>query len=166
MIVPALTAAIPEPYQGELMAIHSINQKLLSLDWKLVEKELEEGMVYLGDASLSDWEAFVTTKDQQLKSKNMEWIDGKIFIVELPSQEHATYVGRLVVAILDAAHTQEDFVKNSLDAYIQPVSAASSQICVFYPVESLHSLHTTFSCLLVEDQPVGNGRHCGLHHLH
>ncbi|KAH9089477.1 hypothetical protein LEN26_019125 [Aphanomyces euteiches] len=91
IIVPAPTAATPEPNQDELMAIHLINQKIESLDWKLVEKELEKGMVYLGDASLSDWEAFVTSEDQQLKSKNMEWIDGKIFIVELPSREHARY---------------------------------------------------------------------------
>ncbi|KAG9406461.1 hypothetical protein AC1031_002780 [Aphanomyces cochlioides] len=87
MIVPAPTAAIPEPNQGELMAIHSINQKIKSLDWKLVEKELEKGMVYLGDASLSDWEAFVTSEDQQLKSKNIEWIDGKIFIISLDAYQ-------------------------------------------------------------------------------
>ncbi|KAG9407616.1 hypothetical protein AC1031_002334 [Aphanomyces cochlioides] len=105
MIVPAPTAAIPEPNQGALMAIHSINQKIKSLDWKLVEKELEKGMVYLGDASLSDWEAFVTSEDQQLKSKNMEWIDGKIFIVELPSQKHETYAGNYFLTLLDAYQT-------------------------------------------------------------
>ncbi|KAG9408635.1 hypothetical protein AC1031_020500 [Aphanomyces cochlioides] len=126
MIVPAPTAAIPEPNQGELMAIHSINQKIKSLDWKLVEKELEKGMVYLGDASLSDWEAFVT----KLKSKNMEWIDGKIFIVELPSQEHETYVWRLGIANYNATHTQDDFVKISLAAYQTNIRCLEPDLCL------------------------------------
>ncbi|CAK4112382.1 unnamed protein product [Aphanomyces euteiches] len=130
MIVPAPTAAIPEPSQGELMAIHSINQKIKSLNWKLVEKELEKGMVYLGDASLSDWEAFVTSEDQQLKSKNMEWIDGKIFIVELPSQEHETYVMELGAAIRDATHTRSDFVKVSLAAYQTNIRRLEPDLCL------------------------------------
>ncbi|KAG9399558.1 hypothetical protein AC1031_011950 [Aphanomyces cochlioides] len=130
MIVPAPTAAIPEPNQGELMAIHSIIQKIKSLDWKLVEKELEKGMVYLGDASLSDWKAFVTSEDQQLKSKNMESIDGKIFFVELPSREHATYVGRLLVAINNATHTQDDFVEISLDAYQTNIRRLEPDLCL------------------------------------
>ncbi|CAK4581559.1 unnamed protein product [Aphanomyces euteiches] len=130
MIVPAPTAAIPEPSQGELMAIHSINQKIKSLNWKLVEKELEKGMVYLGDASLSDWEAFVTSEDQQLKSKNMEWIDGKIFIVELPSREHARYVGELFATIRDATHTRSDFVMTSLDEYQTNIRRLEPDLCL------------------------------------
>ncbi|KAH9125117.1 hypothetical protein AeMF1_004226 [Aphanomyces euteiches] len=130
MIVPAPTAAIPEPNQDELMAIHSINQKIKSLDWKLVEKELEKGMVYLGDASLSDWEAFVTSEDQQLKSKNMEWIDGKIFIVELSSRELAIYVQELAAAIRDATHTQSAFVEISGDAYQTNISRLEPDLCL------------------------------------
>ncbi|CAK4663511.1 unnamed protein product [Aphanomyces euteiches] len=130
MIVPAPTAAIPEPNQDELMAIHSINQKIKSLDWKLVEKELEKGMVYLGDASLSDWEAFVTGEDQQLKSKNMEWIDGKIFIVELPSQEHATYVWELGRGIGNATQSQSTFVKISGDAYQTNIRRLEPDLCL------------------------------------
>ncbi|CAK4566656.1 unnamed protein product [Aphanomyces euteiches] len=111
------------PFQNQI-------KKIKSLDWKLVEKELEKGMVYLGDASLSDWEAFVTSEDQQLKSKNMEWIDGKIFIVELPSREHARYVARLVIAINNATNTECDFVMTSGDEYQANIRRLEPDVCL------------------------------------
>ncbi|KAG9401570.1 hypothetical protein AC1031_009440 [Aphanomyces cochlioides] len=79
-----------EPSQRELMAINSINQSIKTLDLDLVDEMLQTGKVYLRDASLSDWEAFVASEDQELRSTNMEWIDGKIFIVELSSLPHQT----------------------------------------------------------------------------
>ncbi|KAG9397746.1 hypothetical protein AC1031_017909 [Aphanomyces cochlioides] len=184
MIVPAPTAAIPEPNQGELMAIHSINQKIKSLDWKLVEKELEKGMVYLVDASLSDWEAFVTSEDQQLKSKNMEGIDRKIFIVELPSREHETYVGRLLVAINNATHTQDDFVEISLAAYQTNIRRLEPDLCLIprrvlaQPPNNVQlppglddwgNFHTV-KWEVAWSQSWANldwkaNQHCGLHHL-
>ncbi|RLN32211.1 hypothetical protein BBJ28_00005184 [Nothophytophthora sp. Chile5] len=48
-------------------------------------------VVYVCDASEADWNAFVEDEGQEIKSTPMEWIDGKIYIVELPSPEHESY---------------------------------------------------------------------------
>ncbi|RLN57439.1 hypothetical protein BBJ28_00005142 [Nothophytophthora sp. Chile5] len=47
--------------------------------------------VYACDASETDWNAFVEDEAQEIKSTHMEWIGGKIYIVELSSPEHESY---------------------------------------------------------------------------
>ncbi|CAK4518205.1 unnamed protein product, partial [Aphanomyces euteiches] len=130
IVVPAPTVDIPEPNRRESMAINSINQTIKTLDLKLVDKKLQKGKFYLRDASLSDWEAFVTSEDQQLKSKNMEWIDGKIFIVELPSRQHETYVQRLSFGLFIATHTQDDFLEISGAAYQTNARRLEPDLCL------------------------------------
>ncbi|KAG9401546.1 hypothetical protein AC1031_009413 [Aphanomyces cochlioides] len=128
--VPSTTEAIPEPNRREAMAIDSINQTIQTLDLKLVDEILQKGKVYLQDASLSDWEAFVTSEDQQLKSKNMEWIDGKIYIVELPSLPHKMYGQRLGVSLFLATHTQECFLSVAGAAYQTNIRRLEPDLCL------------------------------------
>ncbi|KAF0699885.1 Aste57867_9569 [Aphanomyces stellatus] len=112
------------------MAINSINQTTKTLDLKLVDKKLQKGNVYLRDASLSDWEAFVTSEDQQLKSKNMERMEGKIFIVELPSREHEDYIQELSAVLRAATHTATNFLMISGAAYQTNFRRLEPDLCV------------------------------------
>ncbi|KAF0723165.1 hypothetical protein AaE_009895, partial [Aphanomyces astaci] len=131
MAVPAPTAVIPEPTPLELGAIYSINQTIDLLDWDLVDKQLQKGKAYfLRDATLSEWEAYVTTEDQQLKSKNMEWIDGKLFIVELPSRPHERYIARLIIAANAATHTGLRFLDIAGAAYQTNIRRLEPDVCL------------------------------------
>ncbi|KAH9103537.1 hypothetical protein LEN26_008757 [Aphanomyces euteiches] len=103
---------IPEPSQRELMAIDSINQTIQALDLDLVDEILQTGKVYFRDASLSDWKAFVATEDQQVRSTNMEWMDGKIFIVGLSTQ------------------TTKKFLEVSLAAYQTNILRLEPDLCL------------------------------------
>ncbi|RLN32220.1 hypothetical protein BBJ28_00005179 [Nothophytophthora sp. Chile5] len=82
------------------MAVARINAQLASLDWKQVLETPRGHAVYVCDAFETDWNAFVEREDQKLKSTHMEWIDGKIYIVELPSPEHEHYIGAFHEVIL------------------------------------------------------------------
>ncbi|RLN57443.1 hypothetical protein BBJ28_00005146 [Nothophytophthora sp. Chile5] len=73
------------------MAVNRINAKIEELHWDQVLQAPRGHAVYVCDAFETDWNAFVGSEDQKLKSAHMEWIDGKIFIVELPSLEHDSY---------------------------------------------------------------------------
>ncbi|RQM19877.1 hypothetical protein B5M09_011390 [Aphanomyces astaci] len=131
MAVPAPTAVIPEPTPLELGAIYSINQTIDLLDWDLVDKQLQKGKAYfLRDATLSEWEAYVTTEDQQLKSKNMEWIDGTLFIVELPSRPHEGYIARLIIAVNAATHTGLRFLDIAGAAYQTNIRRLEPDVCL------------------------------------
>ncbi|DAZ92482.1 TPA: hypothetical protein N0F65_012712 [Lagenidium giganteum] len=44
--------------------------------------------VVLCHATLAEWEEFVRSEDQALKSTHMEWADGEVLIVEVPSEVH------------------------------------------------------------------------------
>ncbi|CAK4269319.1 unnamed protein product [Aphanomyces euteiches] len=112
------------------MAIDSINQTIQALDLDLVDEMLQTGKVYLRDASLSDWEAFVATEDQQVRSTNMEWMDGKIFIVELSTQPQKRYVGLLFFAIRTATHTVSQFLEVSLAAYQTNILRLEPDLCL------------------------------------
>ena len=130
IVVPAPTVDIPEPNRCESMAINSINQTINTLDLKIVDKKLQKGTFYLRDASLSDWEAFVTSEDQHLKSKNMEWMDGKIFIVELPSLQHDEFVPELYSVLRDATHTGTNFLRIALAAYQTNIRRLEPDLCL------------------------------------
>ncbi|CAK4072046.1 unnamed protein product [Aphanomyces euteiches] len=130
IVVPAPTVDIQEPNRRESMAINSINQTIKTLDLKLVEKKLQKRKFYLRDASLSDWEAFFTSEDQQLKSKNMEWMEGKIFIVELPSLQHDEFVAELYSVLRDATHTGTKFLRIALAAYQTNVRRLEPDLCL------------------------------------
>ncbi|KAF1776413.1 hypothetical protein JG687_00006674 [Phytophthora cactorum] len=47
--------------------------------------------VSVSDATLTEWNEYQESDYQELRSSYMEWIDGKIYIVELPTTEHAYY---------------------------------------------------------------------------
>ncbi|RHX97300.1 hypothetical protein DYB25_002144 [Aphanomyces astaci] len=154
MAVPAPTAVIPEPTRRELRAIHSINQTIELLDWDLVDKQLQKGKAYfLRDATLSEWEAYVTTEGQQLKSKNMEWIHGKLFIVELPSRPHERYIARLIIAANAATHTGLRFLDIAGAAYQTNIRRLEPDVWTYatyghaqtlhIPRDSLDSIRTT-----------------------
>ncbi|KAL7692918.1 hypothetical protein Plhal304r1_c005g0020281 [Plasmopara halstedii] len=77
------------------MAVKRINDIIKKLDWKEVEATLlsdERDDADPGfencEASLEDWERYVKTENQALMSRAMEFEDGRIYIVELPSGVH------------------------------------------------------------------------------
>ncbi|KAG7383401.1 hypothetical protein PHYPSEUDO_003717 [Phytophthora pseudosyringae] len=70
------------------MAVSRINRTLAALDLSRAPQIPRESVCA---AALAEWSAFQQTDDQELRSSYMEWIEGKIYIVELPSVEHAYY---------------------------------------------------------------------------
>ncbi|RLN62228.1 hypothetical protein BBP00_00004917 [Phytophthora kernoviae] len=45
-------------------------------------------MIHVCDATEEEWSAYAEKDNQMLKSTRMEWIDGGVYIVELPSREY------------------------------------------------------------------------------
>ncbi|KAG7375214.1 hypothetical protein PHYPSEUDO_002498 [Phytophthora pseudosyringae] len=70
------------------MAVARINRTLAALDLSRASQVPRESVC---DATLAEWSAFQQTDGQALRSSYMEWIEGKIYIVELPSVEHDYY---------------------------------------------------------------------------
>ncbi|KAG7375979.1 hypothetical protein PHYPSEUDO_014763 [Phytophthora pseudosyringae] len=70
------------------MAVARINRTLAELDLSRASQIPRESVC---DATLAEWSAFQQTDGQELRSSYMEWIEGKIYIVELPSVEHDGY---------------------------------------------------------------------------
>jgi hypothetical protein len=54
------------------------------------------------ETSLDDWNRYVRSERQELKSRFMEWRDEKIWIVELSSDIHEDAVYRFAVAMAAA----------------------------------------------------------------
>ncbi|EGZ11390.1 hypothetical protein PHYSODRAFT_338099 [Phytophthora sojae] len=90
---------------------------IASLDWNQVE-QTPRGEVYeVCDADEEGWALFMESEAPETKCGKMEWIDGRIAIVEFPSRERGDLVGAFVRCV-----TQNI----SLDAYLHPSVGGST----------------------------------------
>ncbi|ETV81125.1 hypothetical protein H257_05722 [Aphanomyces astaci] len=97
----------------------------------LVDNELQKGKAYfLRDATLSEWKAYVTTEDQQLKSKHTEWMDGKIFIVELSCAPREGYIALLIFAVNGATNNGLRFLRIAGAAYQTNIRRLEPDLCL------------------------------------
>ncbi|KAE8889623.1 hypothetical protein PF010_g21040 [Phytophthora fragariae] len=80
------------------MAVRRINAAIRRLDWHEVEAALlrddNAAPVEVCEASLDDWDRYVRSESQALKSRFMEWRGGRIWIVELPTSIHEKAASR------------------------------------------------------------------------
>lgn len=103
------------------MKVDEINAKLGALDWKEVAQQLRSGVcVCVGEATEQEWNAFVESDPQTLRSTNMEWLQedgqsesdhGKIYVVELPWREHGLFCMRLSEAFYDATSSVHGYLE-------------------------------------------------------
>ncbi|ETL89888.1 hypothetical protein L917_11268 [Phytophthora nicotianae] len=79
------------------MSITKINAALASLDWKQVSRTRRGQIILLCGATETQWKTYVKCDSrefkatQDIRSSQMEWIDGYIYIVELPSPAQDIY---------------------------------------------------------------------------
>jgi hypothetical protein len=63
-----------------------INDAIDALNWAEVMVTPSGRAVPVCAATVNEWEAYVESEDQTLKSKHTEWLHGKVWIVGLPSE--------------------------------------------------------------------------------
>ena len=71
------------------MAVNKINDAINALDWELVLQTPRGQVVRVCAATEPEWNAFLESENQEFKSTHMEWLDGAICVVEVPSSERA-----------------------------------------------------------------------------
>ncbi|KAE9040148.1 hypothetical protein PR002_g5105 [Phytophthora rubi] len=81
------------------MAVRRINAAIRRLDWDAVEILRDDddeapAEVEVCEASLDDWDRYVRSESQAMKSRFMEWRDDRIWIVELVTDIHEGAVRR------------------------------------------------------------------------
>ncbi|KAE8889555.1 hypothetical protein PF005_g9070 [Phytophthora fragariae] len=80
------------------MAVRRVNAAIRRLDWHEVDTALlrddDAAPVEVCEASLDDWERYVRSESQALKSRFMKWRGVRIWIVELPTDIHEGAVHR------------------------------------------------------------------------
>ncbi|KAE8971348.1 hypothetical protein PR001_g24446 [Phytophthora rubi] len=67
------------------MAVTRINREIAGVD---LTRERESPIIPVCTATQDEWRSYLDSEHQELSSKWMEWIEGTIYIVEIPSQEH------------------------------------------------------------------------------
>ncbi|KAG9415683.1 hypothetical protein AC1031_000067 [Aphanomyces cochlioides] len=109
--------SIAESYSTEYLqrtnpAVRNINNAVNKLDLRKVQQSLEaedrshlDPGVFVCNATLEDWNLYVESENQALISRAMEWNDGKIYIVELPSRLHENVARIFDLAIMRATGT-------------------------------------------------------------
>ncbi|KAG1688977.1 hypothetical protein DVH05_002963 [Phytophthora capsici] len=107
------------------MAVRRINGIIKRLDWNAVEETLfsterddADPGFEVCEASLEDWERYVKSESQALKSRAMAFEDGRIYIVELPSCVHESFCGLLNVAISEATGTFNRHLSSRGSTYV------------------------------------------------
>ncbi|KAG3237333.1 hypothetical protein PI124_g17678 [Phytophthora idaei] len=79
------------------MSIAEINATLAALNWRQISRTPRGQIILLCDATEAQWKAFVKFDSREFKSSRdirssqMEWIDSRIYIVELPSPAQDVY---------------------------------------------------------------------------
>ncbi|CEG38234.1 uncharacterized protein PHALS_08321 [Plasmopara halstedii] len=108
------------------MAVKQINGILKKLDWKKVEATLlsaesddADPEFEVCEASLEDWERYVKSETQVLVSRSMAFEDGRIYIVELPTEIHDNFCRDLDFAILIATGTGNQHLRPRGSSYVE-----------------------------------------------
>jgi hypothetical protein len=81
------------------MAVAKINGTINALNWDEVMKMPPGEFKEVCAATVEEWEAYIESEEQTLKARHMEWFDGKIWIVELPTTMHSNACRELVIYI-------------------------------------------------------------------
>ncbi|KAK1941219.1 hypothetical protein P3T76_007085 [Phytophthora citrophthora] len=68
-------------------------------------------------ATLEEWITYQEAENQELRSSRMEWVDGEIIIVELPSGEHGDFVGAFDTEVISQPVVRR-YLKSHRDAYV------------------------------------------------
>ncbi|KAH7464665.1 uncharacterized protein KRP23_12403 [Phytophthora ramorum] len=98
------------------MAARRMNAALRRRDWDEVRNSMlcngadHDGAepVEVCTASVDDWSRYVRSSYHSTKRKFMEWLVGRIWIVEYPSTLHGCAVGSFIVAMGGATGTWDD----------------------------------------------------------
>lgn len=86
------------------MAVSKINRALDRLNRNAVMDSMEAGTDFVVcSASKSEWNAYVESENQKLRSRAMAWKDGEIVIVEYPTDKHEKFCEYLRVPFLIAS---------------------------------------------------------------
>ena len=77
------------------MALNTVNDAIEALNWELVMKMPRGKAIKVCAATGDEWDAFVESDVEKVKSTHMEWINGAIYIVEVPTSEHGNFTAAL-----------------------------------------------------------------------
>ncbi|KAJ8524304.1 hypothetical protein ON010_g16814 [Phytophthora cinnamomi] len=121
------------------MATKRINGIIKKLDWKEVEATLfstervdADPGFEVCEASLEDWERYVKSENQALVSRAMAFEDGRIYIVELPTEIHDSFCRDLDFAILTATGTGNQHLRPRGSSYVESLRKLEPD-CSFGP---------------------------------
>ncbi|KAE9007657.1 hypothetical protein PR003_g17206 [Phytophthora rubi] len=69
------------------MAVARINRGLDAIDFDCERSAI----IPVCSATMDEWREYLNSDDQGFKSKFMEWVEGTVYIVAIPSQEHQRF---------------------------------------------------------------------------
>ncbi|KAE9286721.1 hypothetical protein PF008_g26601 [Phytophthora fragariae] len=105
-------------------AVAYINHVMCTIDWARMEAAVaaEDGGGpgdEICSVSLQEWEHYVRTENQCMKSRAFSWYDGKVYLVEPNMRLHGSIVWEISRAILYTVGFLNDFLANSGSSYVQ-----------------------------------------------
>ncbi|KAE8889810.1 hypothetical protein PF005_g12658 [Phytophthora fragariae] len=129
-------------------AVRRVNTAIRRLDWDEIKtaqlRDDDAAPVEVCEASLDDWERYVRSESQALKSRFMEWRGSRIWIVELPTSIHGEAVGRFhIMMLVGTGNVMGKDLMGSLAAYAheRPAGLAGEQLwepdCSFGPNDTV-----------------------------
>ncbi|KAE8901505.1 hypothetical protein PF010_g2619 [Phytophthora fragariae] len=105
-------------------SVRRINNAVRRLDWALVESELNppdgsDGAPFeLCAATRDDWDRYIQSEQQALRSRWMAWGDDRVFIVEFPESLHENLVVAARKSIIAATGTGSTHLEEHGASYI------------------------------------------------
>ncbi|KDO26315.1 hypothetical protein SPRG_08388 [Saprolegnia parasitica CBS 223.65] len=119
-------ATTTEDTQARVGPVGDVNRSIEALDWSALEAALEvpgNAGCPLCSMTETDFDVYIASEDQDLKSRNLEWHDGVVYIVDLNKGVHCGLAGGINSAILEATGTGRKHLVSCGSAYIDTTDA-------------------------------------------
>ncbi|KAF1326659.1 hypothetical protein FI667_g8197, partial [Globisporangium splendens] len=127
-------------YSAREMAVRRINAHLRRLDFLAVDAALysaeradSDPGFEVWEASIDEWETYVRSENQAIKSRGMSWRDGKIYIVEPSSEVHQMFCALLDEEVMAAAGTRFEHLQPKRSTYVERTHRLLEPDCSYGP---------------------------------
>jgi len=116
-------------------AIAFITLSIRAMDWSRMKTAIlaedDEGPgIEVCEVTLEEWEHYVRTEEQCIKSTAFFWSNGKVYLVEPSFGFHAELGGRIGMAIIQATGTIGRFLSEHLSTHVESMRLLEPDNCI------------------------------------
>ncbi|EQC37605.1 hypothetical protein SDRG_05199 [Saprolegnia diclina VS20] len=138
-------AATTEDTEARVGPVDDVNRSIEALDWSVLEAALKvpgNAGYPLCSMTEADFDVYIESENQDLKSRNLEWHHGVVYIVELNDVMHCRLAIGIDEAIFEATGTGCKHLRSCGSAYIDTTNAPITLPKLepdgcFYPTRSI-----------------------------